>query len=97
MTTTTSQLNFPTTKSWLNRWEWNPLSTDTSFGLTLNSIDFTISPINEKGYGQQGNMSVKKQIKNNTTTYWWGYSTQVNFKTALNANEILQNWMSIYG
>lgn len=42
-------------------------------------------------------MSVKKQIKNNETTYWWGYSTQINWKTPLSGVNIVQNWMGLYG
>ena len=53
------QLNFPETKSWLTKWEWNSLSTGTEFGLTLGNIDFVIAAMTN-GYGQTGNMSVKK-------------------------------------
>jgi hypothetical protein len=51
----------------------------------------------KNGYGQMGNMSVKKQVKGGVTTYWWGWSTQVNFKTALTPGQVLQNWISLYG
>jgi hypothetical protein len=64
------------------------VAADTVFGLTLQNFDFTVSSVNN-GYGMQGNMSMKKQVKANQTIWWWGYSTQVNFKTALPANAIL--------
>jgi hypothetical protein len=91
-----TQTNFPVTHKWLEQWQWNSVSTNTEFGLTLNSVDFTIAPV-QSGYGQQGNMSTKKQVKSGATTYWFGWSTQVNFKTALANGNILQNWMSING
>jgi hypothetical protein len=41
----------------------------------------------------KGIMSVKKQVKKTTTTsqtsYWWGYTTQVNINGGLAANNVL--------
>lgn len=88
--------NFPVTRTWLDKWETNVVSLETEFGLTLNDYSFTIASVNNS-YGMQGNMSVKKQVKNGQTVYWWGYSTQLNFKTALTQGAVLQNWMQIYG
>jgi hypothetical protein len=67
--------NFPVTHSWLDTWEINIASAETESALTLNSFDFTVWDVSAEGYGMQGNMSVRKQIKAGKTTYWWGYST----------------------
>lgn len=40
-----TQTNFPETRQWLTQWELNDLSTDTTFGQTLDEREFTISPV----------------------------------------------------
>ena len=42
-------------------------------------------------------MSVKKVVANNISTYYWGYTAQVNSKVAPSRGNIIQNFVQIYG
>lgn len=42
-------------------------------------------------------MSAIKAVKGGVTSYWWGYSSQVNFKTTLTAGQYLISWMELTG
>lgn len=118
MSVVATQQDFPPTKSWLDYWEYNQLSRNTDWGVDLTREEFEISavqkytslnPAAEIIMGQRGEMTTKKQIKSGETLYWWGWSTQVNFKSVvldnqtqatssksgLKANWILQNWIQI--
>lgn len=53
-------------------------------------------PLNNANYGQDLLMSVNKVVMKSSgeTIFWWGFTTQVNYKTALTNNNLVQNWLS---
>ena len=72
------------TVDWQFVWSQSQFATSTA-GYKLSNVDFTVQSTNSNFYNQLGNMSVKKVCKTDMTgcKYWWGYTTQVNFQTAL--------------
>ena len=43
-------------------------------------------------------MSVIKQVKGDQTNLWWGYSSQVNYKSKLSSNKkgVIQNFVQLW-
>ena len=53
-------------------------------------VNYETSPLTVENYGQEVLMSIIKTTTNNGSQYWWGYNSQLNFKTALTTGNILQ-------
>ena len=51
----------------------------------------------EKDWNMMMKMSVKKVVANNISTYYWGYTAQVNSKAAPSRGNIIQNFVQVYG
>lgn len=70
-----------TTIDWRDAWmqqQWASGST----GYQTNPQSFEIQQAAQgNDYNSYGTMSVLKQTKDGETSLWWGYSTQVNYKT----------------
>jgi len=81
--------DFPVTVDWLTAWEQTSVSIGTTWGTTLNPVNIAIKNPDSTGYNMMMNMSVKQQVKDGQTTLWWGYSSQVNYKTALATQGIM--------
>ena len=43
-----------------------------------------------------GEMSVKKVIYSGTTTFWWGYSTQINYLKPLLSGDYVNQYVYLY-
>jgi hypothetical protein len=89
--------NYPDTLSWYNKgWKaQEPLAETVYESTEINVLDFTLRKAGSN-YNSYGNMSTAKQIsedpatKIKSTTYWWGYNTQVNFSVPLAKGETVQ-------
>lgn len=94
---TDSKTDFPVTRDWLDVWAATDSGIGTSDGRRLNVQDITIKAPDSSGYNMMMTMSVMKQVKGGQTNLWWGYSSQVNYKTALKANTgMIQNFVQLW-
>lgn len=74
---------FPSTYNWQDTWSLQAFATNSEIAYTVNEQDFVIEAAGG-AYNAYGLMSVKKQVKEGNTKFWWGYSTQVNMGSNLN-------------
>lgn len=79
----------PDTLDWTQDWGLTESAAGTTFGYETNVFTYDIYERDTLDYMVVGRMSTKKQVKNGVTSYWWGYTQQINFKKALVAGNIL--------
>jgi hypothetical protein len=79
-----AKLDFPPTEDWLTYWAQSEtiLSYDSLTGSTTNPQKFVIESPSEKDWNMMMSMSLKKVVANNISSYYWGYTAQVNSKVA---------------
>jgi hypothetical protein len=65
-------------------WKLQPFASDKE-AKNLNSLDFTIAAVDsaDTSVNAQGRMQTIKVLESGEqgSSYWWGYTTQVNWKT----------------
>ena len=97
MPTLTTATNPPPVANWFQTWE-SSFDGQAAQAFTAHNIqEYETVPLNRHNYGQSINMSVISTLTNGNSHLWWGYNSQVNFKTALTNNQILQSWLSTKG
>lgn len=74
----------PSIDSFTEMWKLQPFASDKET-TNLNSLDFSIAAVNadDNSVNAQGRMQTIKVLANEDqgSSYWWGYTTQVNWKT----------------
>lgn len=96
--TTELKTDFPVTKNWVTEaWQQKSYALGTDKGIVINSVEETIKAPTKDGYSMQLLMSTMKQTKNDETQFWWGYTSQVNYKGTKADFLIIQNFVQLYG
>lgn len=90
----------PTTVDWHQQWIQQDINYDTELAQNINVVNFTIEAAGGSR-NAQGLMYTKKQLKKTekgeSTVFWWGYTTQVNFGTELDDGNVLKQFMTLKG
>lgn len=90
----------PTTVDWHQQWIQQEINYDTELAQNINVVNFNIeSPGGSRN--AQGLMYTKKQIKKTekgeSTYFWWGYTTQVNFGMEIDEGVVVKQFMTLKG
>lgn len=97
MPTLTVATNPPLVANWFETWESSFDGQAAQAFIAHNIQEYETVPLNRFNYGQLVNMSVISTLTNGNSELWWGYNSQVDFKSALTNNQILQSWLSTKG
>lgn len=88
----------PAVSSFTEVWKLQPFASDKET-TNLNSLDFTIVAVNsaDTSVNAQGRMQTIKVLESGSqgSSYWWGYTTQVNWKTptSVSSNNSLYQYL----